>query len=59
MVKKLEQWREVEKRRGYIQIDELGFDLFLITLFEERVQYVCDVEHLIKMYVALSESKIL
>lgn len=56
MVEKLKKWREVEKRYEHVQIDIIGLDFYLITCWDENIQFVCDEEHLRQMYNSLSES---
>lgn len=55
MVEKLEKWRKVKQRCKHIQVDKLGYDFYLITLFDEGLQYVCDFDHILMIGKVLIE----
>lgn len=58
MVQKLKKHYPVEKRTEHFQIDPVGSDLYVLTVWDEDVQFVCNYEHILWCAKELIDSQL-
>lgn len=59
MVTRVKKWIKVEKRNAHFQIDQISKTLYVMTIWDENSQLVCDYPHILRCTKALIDAQII
>lgn len=58
MVTRVKKWIKVEKRNEHFQIDQISKTLYVMTIWDENSQLICDYPHILRCTRALIDLQI-